>query len=80
MTGGNNLFRMRGKVYYQRYFTGLWESTAENDVNHGTFQVVISNKGKSMDGKWLGISEKYGINQGDRHWEFRSKAEFIDEE
>ncbi len=73
LSGGDNLFRMRGQVYYQTYFTGLWESTAENDVTHGTFQVFIHNKGTSMDGKWLGTSEKYGVSQGDWHWDFISK-------
>ena len=62
LTGRDNSSRMRGKVYYQMYFTSLWESTAEYDVIHGTFQVLIHNEGISVAGKSLGTSEKFGVN------------------
>ena len=73
LTGVSHQFKVLGEIYYQIYFTGLWESTVEGDITHGTFQCFIDNKGKSMDGKWLGTSRKHGVNEGNWHWEFIAK-------
>lgn len=64
LIGDSHEFKMVGKIYYNIYFSGQWESPVERDINHGTFQLLIDNKGKSMEGKWLGISRERGINHG----------------
>lgn len=73
LAGGTHVFKLRGKIYFQTYFTGIWESSIEGDITHGSYQYVIDNKGRLMEGKWLGTNRKHGINEGDWHWELITK-------
>ena len=69
-------FRMTGKIYSERFFTGLWESTKERSIYHGTFLFSIHPNGKTMSGKFLGIGYANQIRNG--KWEGKLISEKTD--
>jgi len=67
------VYKMKGKIYHQMFFTGTWENIEEGSMYHGTFQLLISYRGDTMKGKWTSSSLHHQIRQGDWHFTLISR-------
>ena len=69
-------FRMTGKIYSERFFTGIWESTKDRSMYHGTFLFSIHPNGKTITGKFLGIGYADQVRNGE--WDGKLLSEKTD--
>jgi hypothetical protein len=61
---GDDRYRLEGKLNTQIHLTGIWESVVDDNIYNGAFQLMISPKGDTMEGRWVGFSKKGYINHG----------------
>jgi hypothetical protein len=66
----------RGRIKYELYFTGTWETDVKGEIYHGAFQFVLDVHGKNMKGKWIGFNKQHVVDSGD--WEWRLVSAKID--
>jgi len=58
-------YEMTGQFRSETFLSGVWKSVKPEVTYHGTFQLEVSAHGKSMQGKWLGLSKRHGIRNGE---------------
>lgn len=60
-------YEIAGVIHHSIFITGTWREVGERPINHGVFQLKISNNSKNMTGMWLGIplDDKGDITPGD---------------
>lgn len=59
---------LKGKIQYEIYSTGTWETHIKGEIYHGAFQFVIDVKDKEMKGKWVGSNSKRQVGTGNWEW------------
>jgi hypothetical protein len=71
---GSDRYRLEGKLNTQIHLTGIWESVVDDSIYNGAFQLMISPKGDTMEGRWIGFSKKGYIKHGIWVWERLSRS------
>lgn len=51
-----------------QYLTGTWKDKKRNSNYHGSFQLILSLGGETMEGQWVGFSSENYIKNGTWHW------------
>ncbi len=58
----------QGRMRYEIYFTGTWQSNVAGEIYHGAFQFALDVRGKKMEGKWIGHNSRHEVGSGNWKW------------
>lgn len=66
----DHIYTVNGWLRNNVVLTGTWKSCKNEAVFEGAFQLLVSADGRSMSGKWVGLSNsKPGtVRSGEWHW------------